>query len=157
MLESGLAERQRRVTVLLAEDDEGQAILIIRNLKRSGMVHDIIHFSDGEQILDFLLRRGTGPQREPGKKYVALVDIRMPKVDGLEVLRKVKADEELRVLPVIMVTTNNDPREIERCHYYGCSTYLTKPVDYDRFVEAIVQLGRFLQSVEVPAIGRGES
>jgi CheY-like chemotaxis protein len=149
-------ERAPEVTVLLAEDDEGHALLIKRNLKRAGLECAILHFGDGEQILNFLMRRGHGPHRKAGMRYVALLDIRMPKVDGVEVLRRLKADDELRKLPVIMVTTANDPRDVEQCHHIGCSTYLTKPVDYDRFVDAIVHLGQFLKSVEIPAIGRGE-
>jgi CheY-like chemotaxis protein len=144
------------MTVLLAEDDEGHALLIKRNLKRGGVGNEILHFRDGQEILDFLLCRGAGPHRLPGARYVVLLDIRMPKVDGVEVLRRIKAERELRKLPVIMITTANDPRDVEECHEIGCSTYLTKPVDYDRFVEAIVHLGKFLGAVEVPSIGRGE-
>jgi CheY-like chemotaxis protein len=144
------------VTVLLAEDDEGHALLIKRNLKRGGVGNEILHFKDGAEILDFLFCRGSGPHRIPGARYVVLLDIRMPKIDGIEVLRQVKAARDLRKLPVIMVTTANDPRDVEVCHEIGCNSYLTKPVDYDRFVEAIVHLGKFLGAVEVPMIGRGQ-
>ena len=143
------------MTVLLAEDDDGHALLIKRNLRRGGVENEILHFRDGEEILDFLFCRGAGPHRLPGARYVVLLDIRMPKVDGMEVLRRIKAERDLRKLPVIMITTANDPRDVEECHEIGCNTYLTKPVDYDRFVEAIVHLGKFLGAVEVPSIGRG--
>jgi CheY-like chemotaxis protein len=76
----------------------------------------------------------------------------MPKVDGIEVLRQIKEEKELRKIPVIMVTTTDDPREVEHCHLLGCSNYITKPVDYDKFVNAIRQLGLFLMIVQVPAI-----
>jgi len=117
------------LTVLLAEDDEGHALLIKRNLRRGGVSNDILHFKDGEEILNFLLCRGAGPHRTSGGRYVVLLDIRMPKIDGVEVLRRIKAERELRRLPVIMITTANDPKDVEECHEIGCSASLTKPVD----------------------------
>jgi len=142
---------KREVVILLAEDNEGHAALIARNLKRSGMRNEIVHFKDGQETVDFLFMKGDGPHREPGRAYLLLLDIRMPKIDGVEVLRQLKEDPELRKMPVIMITTTNDPRDVERCHAIGCSNYVTKPVDYDRFVVAIRQLGLFLTVVEVPA------
>ena len=85
-----------------------------------------------------------------------MLDIRMPKVDGVEVLRQLKQDPELTKIPVTMITTTDDPREVEECHLLGCSNYITKPVDYNKFVEVIRQLGLFLLVVEVPKIN-GES
>ncbi|HBJ88071.1 MAG TPA: hypothetical protein DDZ88_30285 [Verrucomicrobiales bacterium] len=76
----------------------------------------------------------------------------MPKVDGIEVLRRLKSDPQLRKLPVIMLTTTDDPREIQRCHLLGCNSYIVKPVDYDKFAEAIKQLGMFVSLVQVPEI-----
>jgi CheY-like chemotaxis protein len=87
-----------------------------------------------------------------GRCYLLLLDIKMPKVDGVEVLRQIKSDPELRKIPVIMLTTTDDPREVDRCHTLGCSSYIAKPVDYDKFVMAIRQLGLFLAIVEVPRI-----
>jgi CheY-like chemotaxis protein len=142
----------KEVVILVAEDDEGHAGLIRKNLARAGIANEILHFKDGQEILDFLHRRGAGPKRLPGAAYVLLLDIRMPKLDGVEVLAQVKADPELRKIPTIMITTTDDPREIERCHALGCSNYITKPVEYERFVNAIRQLGLFLAVVEVPAI-----
>ncbi len=142
----------KEVVIILAEDDVGHASLIMRNLKRSGLTNQILHFKDGQEILDFLFKRGEGPHRENGTPYILLLDIRMPKVDGVEVLRQIKRDAELRKIPTIMVTTTDDPREVERCHSLNCSIYITKPVDYDQFIEAIRQLGLFLTVVEVPKI-----
>ena len=107
---------------------------------------------DGQETLDFLFRRGSGPHRVVGTPYLLLLDIRMPRVDGVEVLRQIKQDAKLRKLPVIIITTTDDPREIENCHNLGCSNYIAKPIDYDRFIEAIRRLGMFLMVVEIPRI-----
>jgi CheY-like chemotaxis protein len=143
---------KKEVVIVIAEDDDGHATLIQKNLKRAGILNEIIRFRNGLEVLDFLFCRGDGLQREPGKAYLLLLDIRMPKVDGIEVLQKVKADSELRKLPVLMVTTTDDPREIEKCHQLGCNSYVTKPIEYEKFMEAIRQLGLFLLVVQVPVL-----
>lgn len=145
----------QEVVILIAEDDEGHAGLIRKNLARAGIVNKILHFKDGQQTLDFLMRTGRGPGRESGRSYVLLLDIRMPKLDGAEVLALVKADPELRKIPVIMITTTDDPREVDRCHALGCNNYITKPIEYEDFVYAIRQLGLFLSVVQVPALNGG--
>lgn len=144
-----------KVVILVAEDDEGHAGLIRKNLSRAGIVNEMLLFRDGQAVLDFLFRQGGGPHRQSGVGYVLLLDINMPKVDGVEVLRRVKADPELRKLPVIMVTTTDDPREVAHCHALGCNNYIAKPIDYDKFVTAIRQLGLFLAVVQVPTIDGG--
>lgn len=142
----------KEVVIIIAEDDEGHAALIMKNLERSGIKNDILQFRDGQEVLDFMF--GTGPKGsqslQKDKTYLLLLDIRMPKVDGIEVLKRLKADAALRKIPVIMITTTDDPREIERCYAHGCSNYILKPLDYDRFVEAIRRLGLFLMVVEMP-------
>ncbi len=143
----------KETIILVAEDNEGHAGLIRRNLSRAGIANKIIHFMDGQEVLDFLFRMGEGPHRVSGQSYVLLLDIRMPKVDGVEVLKRIKEDPELRKIPVVMVTTTDDPREVQECHRLGCSNYITKPVEYDAFVNAIRQLGLFLLVVEIPQIG----
>ncbi|MFH1377920.1 MAG: response regulator [Planctomycetota bacterium] len=140
----------KEIIILIAEDDEGHAELIRRNLIRAGLVNKTLHFSDGQLVLDFLFRRGTGPHRVTGESYVLLLDICMPKVNGTEVLKQLKADPELRVLPVIIVSTTDDPYEVQKCHTLGCSNYITKPIEYNSFVHAIRQLGFFLAIVEIP-------
>lgn len=142
----------REVVILIAEDDEGHAGLIRRNLARAGIVNRMLHFWDGQELLDFLLNGGPDPGREPGVPYILLLDIRMPKIDGVAVLTRVKDHPELRKMPVIMITTTDDPREVEKCHELGCSNYITKPIDYDNFVNAIRQLGLFLAVVQVPVL-----
>lgn len=143
---------KKEVVILIAEDDEGHASLIRKNLKRAGVSNEIQHFKDGQETLDFLMDTNNGHHRQSGTAYLLLLDIRMPKVDGVEVLRQIKDDEELRKMPVIMITTTDDPREVENCHRLGCSNYITKPIDYEKFVESIRQLGLFLMVVEVPTI-----
>jgi CheY-like chemotaxis protein len=153
----------REVVILIADDDPGHARLIEKNLQRAGLNNPVARFQDGQEILDFLFCRGPRPHRGSESSYLLLLDIRMPKVDGVEVLRQVKADPELRKIPVSMLTTTDDPREVARCHSLGCSNYIVKPVDYDKFSEAIQQLGLFITLVEVPevaaasSIGRGPS
>ena len=142
----------KEVVILVAEDDEGHASLILRNLKRSGISNEIVCFKNGREVVDFLFQNGDGPHRLPEGSYVLLLDIRMPGVDGVEVLRRLKQDPELSKIPVTMITTTDDPREIEECFRLGCSNYIAKPVDYEKFVEVIRQLGLFLMVVEVPLI-----
>lgn len=142
----------RDVIILIADDDLGHARLIEKNLRRAGLANEIKRFEDGQQILDFLFAQGEGEKRGSDVGYLLLLDIRMPKVDGVEVLRRIKADPELRKIPVSMLTTTDDPREVERCHAFGCSNYLVKPVDYDKFSEAMKQLGLFISLVQVPEI-----
>ena len=141
------------VVIIIADDDAGHARLIEKNFARVGLHNSIQRFENGQEVLDFLFRRGPGPHRRSDTAYLLLLDIRMPKVDGVEVLRQIKEDAALRKLPVIMLTTTDDPREIERCHSLGCNNYIVKPVDYDKFAEAIKQLGLFIALVQVPGGG----
>lgn len=141
----------QEIVILIADDDEGHAALIRKNLQRSGIANHIVHFKDGQEVLDFLFKRGER-KRESMTPYVLLLDIRMPKVSGVEVLEEIKAHKELCKIPVIMITTTDDPREVEKCHALGCSNYITKPIAYDAFVNAIRQLGLFLTVVQVPRV-----
>lgn len=138
------------VTILLAEDDAGHALLIRRNLQRAGVMNEIIHVQDGQEVLDYVHAQGVYAGRSCPESLVILLDINMPRLDGIETLRQLKADEETRKTPVIMLTTTDDPREIERCYEIGCSVYITKPVEYEKFADAIRQFGLFLQIVKLP-------
>lgn len=144
------------VVILITDDDEGHSLLIEKNLRRAGLVNTMLRFADGEDVLNFLLRRGPAPHCDSRIAYLLLLDIRMPRVDGVEVLRQIKADPDLKKMPVIMITTTDDPREIENCHGLGCNSYIAKPIDYDRFVETIAKLGLFLMVVQVP-MGNGDN
>lgn len=140
------------VIIVLAEDDMGHALLIEKNLRRVGIENKIIHIKDGQKTVDFFLKNGEGEHRKSGQAYLLLLDIRMPSLDGIEVLRTLKNDSELRKVPVIMITSTDDPREIQKCHRLGCNFYITKPIDYDQFVLAIKHLGVFLSVSEVPVL-----
>ena len=143
---------QKEVTILIAEDDDGHASLIERNLKRAGVHNEVRRFADGQEVLDFLLAAAEASGQQGGRSFLLLLDINMPKLDGIEVLREVKNNPLLKRIPVIMITTADDPREVEKCHELGCSNYVTKPVEYEKFVNSIRQLGLFLLIVEVPEV-----
>jgi CheY-like chemotaxis protein len=138
------------LVIVIAEDDAGHANLVQRNLKRAGIANEVVHVTDRQAALDFVRRKGAYEGRLPNGPLLLLLDINMPRVDGVEVLRQVKADESTAKVPVIMLTTTDDPREVERCYALGCSVYVTKPVEYEAFVEAVKRLGLFLQVVNVP-------
>lgn len=138
--------------ILIADDDMGHATLIMKNLKRAGLPNNITHFKDGSDLLDFLFEKKARVASENESYFLLLLDIRMPKIDGIEALTRIKGDPELKKIPVIMLTTTDDPREIENCHALGCNSYIVKPVNYDKFVAAIKKLGIFLQVIEVPKV-----
>jgi CheY-like chemotaxis protein len=141
---------EAELMILLAEDDAGHASLVQRNLKRAGIANRIIHVRDGQEALDYVCREGAYRDRVPNGPLLVLLDINMPRVDGVEVLRRLKAGERTNKIPVVMLTTTDDPREIQRCYELGCSVYVTKPVAYDEFIEAVRRLGLFLSIVQVP-------
>jgi CheY-like chemotaxis protein len=138
------------IVILLAEDDSGHATLVQRNLKRSGIVNRVQHVTDGQAALDYLRCEGPFAGRGANGPMLLLLDINMPRLDGVEVLRQVKADPRIAKVPVIMLTTTDDPREVQKCYELGCSVYITKPVVYEDFIAAIKQLGLFLSIVTIP-------
>jgi CheY-like chemotaxis protein len=142
---------KKEVIILIAEDDEGHATLIKKNLRRAGIMNNLEHFIDGQEALDYLNKKREESEKE-NLSYLMLLDIRMPKVDGVEVLKFVKNDAFYRKIPIIMITTTDDPREVSLCHEFGCNNYIAKPVDYEKFSHAIQQLGLFLMVTEVPNI-----
>jgi CheY-like chemotaxis protein len=135
--------------IILVEDDEGHAELIRLNLERAHVINEIVHLPDGQAALDYIHREGPYANRRIGL-LVILLDINMPRLDGIETLRQLKADPKTAKIPIIMLTTTDDPREIERCYELGCNVYITKPVEYDRFCDALRELGVFLQFVRIP-------
>lgn len=135
-------------TILVVDDDEGHAILIRENLEAAGLGDRIRHFNNGEALLEFLSRRAA----DVATRYLLLLDIRMPRMDGTEVLRRLRGNPATDRMPVVMLTTTDDTREMERCYELGCSLYLQKPVDYERFAEAIRRLGLFASLLLVPEL-----
>lgn len=145
------------VTILLAEDDDGHASLVQRNLERAGLINGVFRVRDGQELLD-CLRSGGGTQKQVlDEAVVVLLDINMPRIGGIEALSQIKADPALRRIPVIMLTTTDDPREIDRCYELGCNVYITKPVAYEAFIDAIRRLGLFLQIVQRPRNGHAQA
>jgi CheY-like chemotaxis protein len=140
----------QQLTIVLAEDDEGHATLVQRNLRRAGIANDMIHLKDGQEALDYIRCEGQFSNRPLDGTLLILLDINMPRVNGVEVLHRLKTDPKTAKLPVIILTTTDDPREVERCYQLGCSVYVTKPVAYEEFVEAIRRLGLFLSIVKAP-------
>ena len=142
--------RVQEVTILLAEDDPGHARLIEKNLRRSNVANSIIKASDGQQVIDYLFSTGQYTGYKHASPLLVLLDLNMPVLDGYQVLERMKADERTRRIPVIILTTTDDNREVSRCYDLGCSVYVTKPVDYEQFTDAIRKIGLFLSIVSVP-------
>jgi CheY-like chemotaxis protein len=140
----------RKLTILLAEDDDGHATLFRRNLQRTRIEAEVLRMRNGQEILDYLGQPPTEKTR--AVPTLVLLDISMPKVDGIEVLRRIKANPETRTLPVYMLTTTDNPLEIERCFELGCNAYVTKPIAYDAFIKAIERLCGFLEITQLPGI-----
>jgi CheY-like chemotaxis protein len=133
----------------MVDDDEGHIELARRNLRRIGVSNPIVTVNDGARALNYIFRRGEFAQRDEVQLLI-LLDINMPGgVNGVEVLRQMKADPVTRKTPVIMLSTTDDPREIAMCYELGCSVYIKKPIDSVQFVEAMKRLGLFLQIIRV--------
>lgn len=141
------------VTIIIVDDEPGHVELVRRNLRRSGVNNEIKSFQRGEDALDFLFRKGPHAERSEEHPLLVLLDINMPGLDGVEVLRRIKDEPRTKRIPVIMLTTTDDPREVERCYELGCSIYIKKPVDPARFIEAIKRLGLFISVVKLPNEG----
>lgn len=140
----------QEVTILMVEDDAGHARLIEKNLRRSNIANDIITVGDGQQAVDYLFREGQYAGTLGSSNLLVLLDLNLPVLDGYQVLRRMKGDERTRRIPVMILTTTDDPREVTRCYDLGCNVYITKPVDYEHFCEAIRKLGLFLSVVTIP-------
>lgn len=135
---------KKDMVILIAEDDTGHFQLIKKNLWLTCVDSDILQFKNGREVLDFLFKKDTEVYFEDKKHYILLLDIRMTQVDGIEVLKRIKEDEELRKIPVIMLTTTSEASMIKQCYELGCSYYMVKPVNYHHFMEAVQNLGEFL-------------
>lgn len=138
------------VTIIMIEDDEGHARLIEKNIRRAGVANQIVPFTNGTEALAYLMGPdGTGVVNK-GRQLLVLLDLNLPDMTGVDILEKVKSNEHTRRSPVVVLTTTDDQREIQRCYDLGANVYITKPVDYDGFANAIRQLGLFFSVMQVP-------
>ncbi len=136
------------VNILMVEDDPGHAMLIKRSLRASGFENDIQHFKGGQEILDFLFDHHSTSNLSLSR-YIILLDICMPKINGIQVLKLIKSDEMLRSIPVIMLTTTDDDEDIDLCYKYGCNGYIVKSPGLSNVLE---KLDGFLQVGRVPEV-----
>lgn len=129
--------------ILLAEDSPQDVEMTLAALSEHNLANEIIVVNDGEQALDYLYRRGRFADRTPGNPVLVLLDLKMPKIDGLEVLRTIKQDDNLRTTPVVMLTSSREEQDIVRSYRLGINAYVVKPVDFHSFIEAVKHLGTF--------------
>jgi CheY-like chemotaxis protein len=130
-------------SILLAEDNPRDAELTLTALAENNLADEVVVARDGEETLDYLFRRGRFALRAAGNPAVVLLDLKMPRVDGLEVLRQIKADESLKSLPVVMLTSSREERDLIESYRLGINAYVVKPVGFEQFVDAVRQIGAF--------------
>jgi CheY-like chemotaxis protein len=138
------------VTIIMIEDDEGHARLIERNIRRSGVNNEIVPFANGTDAMAYLLGNDAAGAQRKGEAMLILLDLNLPDMTGIEILRRVKETSHLKCTPVVVLTTTDDAQEIKRCYELGCNVYITKPVNYESFANAIRQLGLFFSVIQVP-------
>jgi CheY-like chemotaxis protein len=138
------------VTIIMIEDDDGHARLIERNIRRSGVNNEIVPFTNGTAAVNYLFGGdGTGLEHK-GRALLILLDLNLPDMTGIDILRRLKENKYLKCAPVVVLTTTDDSQEIKRCYDLGCNVYITKPVNSDSFANAIRQLGLFFSVIQVP-------
>lgn len=140
------------LTILLVEDDPGHARLIEKNLRRSHLANEIVTMDDGQRAVDYVFGEGSYATSPPQVPLLILLDLNLPGLDGYQVLKRLKEREQTRHIPIIILTTMDDSAEVQRCYELGCSVYITKPIVYTDFSEAIRQLGLFLSVVKMPGV-----
>lgn len=139
------------VKIIMIEDDEGHALLIERNIRRSGVNNEIIPFTNGSDATAYLFGPdGTGIDHK-GQALLILLDLNLPDMTGIDILKRIKENKYIKCTPVVVLTTTDDAEEIKRCYALGCNVYITKPVNYENFANAIRQLGLFFSVIQVPA------
>ncbi len=137
-------------TILLAEDNANDVELTLAALRENRLLNDVTVVRDGAQTLDYLYRRNEFAGRAGGTPAVLLLDLKMPKVDGLEVLRQLKGDPELRAMPIVVLTSSREERDLVRSYDLGVNAYVVKPVEFHDFVDAIKMLGGFWAVINEP-------
>jgi len=145
-----LSNEGKAVTIVMIEDDEGHARLIEKNIRRAGVNNPILPFTNGTAALDFILGTDRSGEVSSGKQMLVLLDLNLPDMTGVDILEKVKTNAHTKRTPVVVLTTTDDDREIRRCYDLGANVYITKPVDYENFANAIRQLGLFFSVIQVP-------
>jgi len=138
------------VTIIMIEDDEGHARLIEKNIRRAGVNNEIVPFQNGTAALAYLFGEDGSGLVSAKKHLLVLLDLNLPDMGGVDILEKVKANPHTKRSPVIVLTTTDDSREIQRCYDLGANVYITKPVDYEGFANAIRQLGLFFSVMQIP-------
>ena len=134
------------MTIVMIEDDDGHARLIEKNIRRAGVMNEMRRFADGTSAMRYLW------DECPHCAVLVLLDLNLPDMSGVDILRRLKEHPNLKAAPVVVLTTTDDKHEINRCYELGCSVYVTKPIEYDSFAEAIRRLGLFLQVVRAPEL-----
>lgn len=140
----------QHVTIIMIEDDEGHARLIEKNIRRAGVTNEIIPFVDGTSALAYLLGPDGSGEASARRHLVILLDLNLPDTTGVDILKRIKGNPHLRRSPVVVLTTTDDRDEIQRCYDLGANVYITKPVSYEGFANAIRQLGLFFSVIQVP-------
>lgn len=140
----------QEVTIVMIEDDEGHARLIEKNVRRAGVNNEIVPFALGNKALDYILGKNRDGLPSKDRYLLVLLDLNLPDMSGIDILEKIKTNEHTRRLPVVVLTTTDDEREIQKCYDLGANVYITKPVDYDGFATAIRNLGLFFSVIQVP-------
>lgn len=143
-------QNAKPVVIVMIEDDEGHARLIERNIRRAGVHNEIKPFSNGTDALAFLLGEDGSGKVSRGRQLLILLDLNLPDMTGIDILAKVKSNPHVRRAPVVILTTTDEESEIQRCYDLGANVYITKPVDYEGFANAIRQLGLFFSVMQVP-------
>ena len=139
--------------ILLVEDDPNDIELTLSALTESRLANEVVVARDGEEALDYLYRRGIHVSRAEANPAVMLLDLKLPKVDGLEILERVKADPHLRAIPVVVLTSSREEQDLVKSYNSGTNAYVVKPVDFHEFVEAVRELGLFWAVVNHPPPG----
>jgi CheY-like chemotaxis protein len=140
--------------ILLAEDNEHDAELTLMALKNNKVLNEVVVTRDGVETLDYLLRRNQYADRHPGDPALMLLDLKMPRVDGLEVLRQVKSSPDLRNIPIVVLTSSREERDLVQSYAYGVNAYVVKPVRFNDFMEAVKLLGGFWAVLNEPPPAR---